>query len=103
MLRRMKFACLAVVALAIAGGTSGAVAAGPAHGVQSRAAVAVGAPTVGATQRLALLRTADLSTRAGARGYLRAIGLDPRKVVVQRGHKNYAGTTCPGKGWSCTS
>src|SRR4051794_2446127 len=60
MLRRMRFACLAAVALAIAGATSGAVAAGPAHGVQNRASVVVGVPTVGPTKRLALLRMSDL-------------------------------------------
>ena len=59
--------------------------------------MAVAAPTVGPAQRLALLRTVNLSTNAGARYYLRAIGLDPRKVVIQHGRKNYAGPSCPGE------
>ena len=44
----------------------------------------------------------DLSSMAKIRHYLRSIGVNPRDVVVQRGHKNYAGPYCPGKGWNCT-
>jgi hypothetical protein len=54
-------------------------------------------------RRASLLRTADLTTRAGAVRYLRAIGLNPRHVVVQQGRKNYAGPKCPGSGWTCTN
>jgi hypothetical protein len=35
--------------------------------------------------------------------YLRAIGLDPRGLVIQRGARNYAGAGCPGAGWACSS
>src|SRR5437764_15367760 len=44
----------------------------------------------------------DLSTRAGVTQYLVAHGIDPTGVVIQRGARNYAGPTCPGKGWTCT-
>jgi hypothetical protein len=44
----------------------------------------------------------DLSTNAGARAYLRSLGVNPRGVVIQRGARNYAGPSCPGKRWNCT-
>lgn len=104
MLAWMRFGCLVVMALAVASATGSAGAksvemAGGALGER----VAVGALTVGPAQRLALLRTVDLSTNSGAWHYLRAIGLDPRKVVIQHGRKNYAGPSCPGNGWTCTT
>jgi hypothetical protein len=58
--------------------------------------------TPAAKRQIALLRHADLSTRAGAVRYLKARGVDPRHVVIQLGRKNYAGPKCPGKSWSCT-
>jgi hypothetical protein len=45
----------------------------------------------------------QLSTAQGAARYLRTLGIDPRGVVVQRGVRNYAGRSCPGAGWNCTS
>jgi hypothetical protein len=45
---------------------------------------------------------ADFSTLRGIKRYLRAIDVDPRKVVIQRGPKNYAGPNCPGATWTCT-
>jgi hypothetical protein len=48
------------------------------------------------------LEKADLSTRAGVTQYLVAHGIDPTGVVIQRGARNYAGPSCPGRGWSCT-
>src|SRR5262245_10849655 len=45
----------------------------------------------------------DVSTRAAVLHYLRSIHVDPRKAVIQRGVRNYAGPKCPGKGWSCTT
>jgi len=44
----------------------------------------------------------DLSTRAGVTKYLVAHGIDPTGIVIQRGTRNYAGPSCPGKGWTCT-
>jgi hypothetical protein len=45
----------------------------------------------------------DLSTSAGADGYLLSMGVDPASVAHQAGLLNYAGPKCPGKGWSCTT
>jgi hypothetical protein len=45
----------------------------------------------------------DLSTRAKVVHYLRAINVNPRGAVIQRGTRNYAGPHCPGAGWTCTS
>jgi len=56
-----------------------------------------------AARRGALLRRADLKTDAGVKAYLRAVGINPRGVVIQRGLRNYAGRSCPGARWSCTS
>ena len=66
--------------------------------MRSTAGVSTAAPRSGA-----LLKTANLNTRAGAARYLRAIGVDPRGLVIQRGARNYAGPSCPGAGWACTS
>src|SRR5438132_1872692 len=44
----------------------------------------------------------DLSTRPGVVSYLVQHGIDPTGVVIQRGARNYAGPTCPGRGWTCT-
>jgi len=103
MLRLLKIACFAGLLAALAV-TSGAVAAGQTGGERgSSAQTSVAAIAAPAAQRLALLRAADLTTRTSAQRYLRAIGLDPRQVVIQRGARNYAGSSCPGKGWSCTT
>ena len=107
MLRWTRMACLAALFVAVAATTSGAGAASPARGTASVSpasnTVTNGISSQAASRRLALLRTADLSTRAGAWRYLRAVGLDPRHVVIQRGGRNYAGTKCPGTGWTCTT
>jgi len=69
------------------------------------AAAAIGvavilAASAGATnQSLA----AQLSTRVGANLYLVQHGLSPRGFVIQRGARNYAGPSCPGAGWNCTT
>jgi hypothetical protein len=59
--------------------------------------------TTAAARRAALLKAANLRTRAGAARYLRAIGVNPHHFVIQRGIRNYAGAKCPGARWSCTS
>src|SRR5262249_16191776 len=46
---------------------------------------------------------ADLSTRASVLKYLRAHGVDARGFVFQHGRHNYAGPSCPGRGWTCTT
>jgi hypothetical protein len=96
------------LSLVLAGMTSGAGAAASARGKPAispptHAVVANRTPSPAAARRLALLRTADLSTNAGAARYLRSVGLDPRQVVIQRGTRNYAGPKCPGKKWTCTT
>jgi hypothetical protein len=45
----------------------------------------------------------DLSSRASIAKYLKSVGVDPSGIVIQRGTHNYAGPTCPGVGWSCTT
>jgi hypothetical protein len=35
--------------------------------------------------------------------YLTSLGIDPAGVVIQRGVLNYAGPSCPGTGWTCTT
>jgi hypothetical protein len=48
-------------------------------------------------------RTVDVSTNAKAMQYLVSLGVDPSGVVIQRGAHNYAGPSCPGRGWTCTT
>lgn len=66
------------------------------------AAVLVSASGAGAL-RVAKGGVIDVSTRTAVVGYLRSIHVDPRGLVIQRGVRNYAGSHCPGSGWSCTS
>ena len=96
---------LAAVAAAVAVVTGGAGATSTstrAPATVSHAATA-GKISTAASRSGALLKTASVSTRAGAARYLRAIGVDPRGLVFQRGARNYAGPNCPGAGWACTS
>ena len=77
--------------------TSTLAAATVSHAATTRKVSAAG------SRRSMLLKGANLSTRAGVVRYLRAIGLDPRGVVIQRSARNYAGPNCPGAGWACAS
>jgi len=45
----------------------------------------------------------DVSNRAGLQTYLKSLGIDPKGVVIQRSKHNYAGPSCPGAGWTCTT
>jgi hypothetical protein len=45
----------------------------------------------------------DLSTPTAINAYLQSKGIDPSTVVTQTGVNNYAGPSCPGLGWSCTT
>ena len=45
----------------------------------------------------------DLSSKAAVMKYLAKHGIDSKKIVIQRGARNYAGPRCPGKGWNCTT
>jgi len=77
--------------------------------VLSGAGAAANGPDLSATQSIDSQKHAgnhpkfDLSTRAGAVGYLRSKGVDPNGVVIQRGTRNYAGPRCPGRAWTCTT
>ncbi len=113
------FVALAAVAAIVTGGagaTSTSTLAGG-TGATSRSTLAPATVSHAATARKVstaavskaasrpgtLLKTTNLSTRSRVVRYLRAIGLDPRGVTIQRGARNYAGPNCPGAGWSCTS
>jgi hypothetical protein len=45
----------------------------------------------------------DLSSQAAIDSLLRSKGIDPGTVVKQVGLNNYAGPSCPGAGWNCTT
>ena len=68
-------------------------------------AVIVGAVLVSvsgaATTKAQKVTKIDVSTRAAVVQYLRSIHINPKGAVIQRGHRNYAGARCPGKGWTC--
>ena len=101
----IKFATFVAVATILATATGGAGATNsPAHATKAGSSTATrSAASMLAARRGALLRHANLRTLAGVKRYLRAIGVDPRGVVIQRGLRNYAGPSCPGAGWACTS
>jgi hypothetical protein len=100
-----KVAALVAVAAIVAGlsGGAGATNAPTRAASATSKGVARSAAGTAAARRSALLRHANLTTVAGAKRYLRAIGVDPRGVVIQRGARNYAGPSCPGARWTCTS
>ena len=74
-------------------------------GVLAVTAVIAGSSANARTQAVAPTRVLDLGTKAGVLQYLKVnhirIGAGP--VVIQRGQKNYAGPTCPGITWTCTT
>src|SRR5207247_10491631 len=43
----------------------------------------------------------DVSSRTAVVHYLRKIHVNPKGLVIQRGLRNYAGPSCPGRGWRC--
>jgi len=45
----------------------------------------------------------ELLDAAAAEDYVETIGLETTSVVFQQGTFNYAGPSCPGLGWTCTS
>jgi hypothetical protein len=71
--------------------------------VAAIAAISLVSASGAATTKAQQLPKIDVSTRAAVIHYLRSIHVDPRGVVVQRGARNYAGSNCPGPGWSCTT
>lgn len=54
-------------------------------------------------QRPASKPKRSLTSLKEIRAHLRAMGVDPARVVVQRAERNYAGPNCPGANWNCTT
>ncbi|MDQ2910214.1 MAG: hypothetical protein M3R39_04250 [Actinomycetota bacterium] len=69
-------------------------------GVAVAAAVLI--TTAGAAQRPTAKTHVNFKTPAAVLKYLQHHGVNVRGMVVQRGLRNYAGPTCPGKAWHCT-
>jgi hypothetical protein len=69
--------------------------------VVTAAAIVIAAAGAGTTH--VAIKKIDLSTTAAVKKYLRSIHVNPKRVVVQRGARNYAGPSCPGTRWNCTS
>jgi hypothetical protein len=67
------------------------------------AAVALVSASGAATTKWQAATGIDVSTRAAVVQYLRSIHVNPTGAVIQRGARNYAGPSCPGMGWSCTT
>jgi hypothetical protein len=67
------------------------------------AAAAVIGASAGAHTQQVVLPPAHVSTSALVKKILASHGIDPKGVVVQHGVWNYAGPTCPGIGWTCTT
>ena len=67
------------------------------------AAVALISSAGASTAAPPITKKIDLSTRGAVAKYLSSIHIDPKRVVIQRGLRNYAGSSCPGVGWTCTS
>lgn len=67
------------------------------------AAVTLVSASGAATTKTQKVVRIDVSTRAAVVHYLRSIHVNPTGVVIQHGTRNYAGPSCPGKGWSCTT
>jgi hypothetical protein len=72
-------------------------------GAAMLAAVALVAASGASTPKVHRWARTDVSTRAGVIKYLRSAHLSLKRVVIQRGARNYAGPRCPGKRWSCTT
>jgi Bacterial Ig-like domain (group 3) len=67
------------------------------------AAAVVLIASAGAGTQPAPSGTVYLNTKTGVIKYLISHGIDPKGVVIQRGSHNYAGPSCPGRGWHCTT
>ena len=67
------------------------------------AAAAVIGASAGAHTQHVVLPPAHVSTSALVKKILASHGIDPKGVVIQHGVWNYAGPSCPGIGWTCTT
>jgi hypothetical protein len=66
-------------------------------------ALALAVPMAGAGTAATTGQAPNLSTMEAIDAYLVSIGIDPATVVRQSGPLNYAGPTCPGADWNCTT
>lgn len=68
------------------------------------ALVLAGTNVVAAAERKELTKqpTASMQLSRSPK-HLRSAGVNPKKVVVQEGKRNYAGPDCPGTRWNCTN
>src|SRR5262249_48744912 len=58
----------------------------------------------GAVTKPAAPQRVDVTTAAGLAKYLGTLPIkDWTRIVVQTGQRNYAGPSCPGVGWTCTT
>src|SRR3954467_6661689 len=64
-------------------------------------AIALVSASGAATAKTQNVTKINVSTRAAVVHYLRSIHVNAKHAVIQRGHRNYAGAHCPGKGWTC--
>jgi hypothetical protein len=59
--------------------------------------------SAGAGTRPAITAKPIVSNHLGLAKYLASLGIDQKKLVLQSGTRNYAGPSCPGPGWNCTT
>jgi hypothetical protein len=58
----------------------------------------------GAVTKPVVPQRVEVNTAAGLAKYLGSLkGVDLKRLVVQTGARNYAGPSCPGVGWTCTT
>jgi hypothetical protein len=67
------------------------------------AAAAIVSAGAGARTAQPVIPTIDVSSSAGIAKFLISHGIDPKGFVIQRGAHNYAGPSCPGVRWHCTT
>jgi len=53
-------------------------------------------PALANVDTLARAKSVDLSSVPKIKTFLRSLGIDPSRAVIQRGVRNYAGPNCPG-------
>jgi hypothetical protein len=59
--------------------------------------------SAGARTQPAVFPAINIHSNTGIAKFLSSHGIDPKGVVVQRGAHNYAGPSCPGVRWTCTT
>lgn len=71
--------------------------------VGALAVAAIVSTTAGARTQPAVMPAINMSSKAGVAKFLTSHGIDLKGIVIQRGAHNYAGPSCPGVGWTCTT